>query len=49
MAVEDRLSRFVEEALLRGVSREQIEPALHSAGWRRDARSRHATRASHSA
>lgn len=36
MAVEDRLSRFVEEALLRGVSREQIEPALHSAGWRRE-------------
>ncbi len=34
MAVEDRLSRFVEEVLARGVPRERIEQALSSAGWR---------------
>ncbi|KAB2962826.1 MAG: hypothetical protein F9K16_08115 [Thermoanaerobaculia bacterium] len=34
MAVEDRLSRFVEEALTRSVPRDQIETALSGAGWR---------------
>lgn len=36
MAVEERLLRFVEEALGRGVPREQLEAALLSAGWRNE-------------
>lgn len=36
MAIEDRLSRFVEEALGRGVSRGELEQALGAAGWRRE-------------
>ncbi len=36
MAVEERLIRFVEEALTRGLGREEIESALARAGWRAD-------------
>jgi hypothetical protein len=36
MAVEERLLRFVEDALGRGVSRQQLESALLGAGWRNE-------------
>jgi hypothetical protein len=34
MAAEDRLVRFAEEGLRRGIPREQLEAALSGAGWR---------------
>jgi Domain of unknown function (DUF5671) len=37
MATEERLSRFVEEALRAGVTRAQIGQELAAAGWRREA------------
>jgi hypothetical protein len=37
MAIDDRLLRFVDEALRRGVARPDIEVALSAAGWRPEA------------
>jgi hypothetical protein len=36
MAIEERLMRFVDDALRAGVAREQVESALAAAGWRRE-------------